>query len=84
MTVIRSSKVADSTQNRSAIDAWKRQPELNRDIAERDRLQKQLEKVLSGPYSESAEKQANELYGQIAAMNKTIGTKQSRSKKKQG
>lgn len=74
--------MANSTDNRKAMAAWSRQPEINTLIAERDKLQKQLDKVLAGAFSEAAEKQADGLYNQIAALNKRIGTKQSKAKRK--
>jgi hypothetical protein len=70
--------VADSIQNRSAMSAWRRQPEINNLIGEREKLQKQLDKILAGPFSEAAEKLANTLYQQIAGLNKKIGSKASR------
>ena len=70
-----------STDNRSAMAAWKRQPEINNLILERDRFQKQLDEILAGEFSEAAETQANSLYEQIAGLNKRIGTKTSRANK---
>jgi hypothetical protein len=75
--------VANSIDNSKALAAWKRQPEINSLIADRDKLQKQLDKVLAGPFSETAEQQASGLYDQIAALNKKIGTKTSRANKNQ-
>jgi len=68
----------NSTNNRSALAAWKRQPLVNELISERDKLQKQLDEVLAGAYSKEAETEAESLYGQIAVLNKKIGTKASR------
>lgn len=70
--------MANSIDNSKALAAWKRQPEINGLIADRDKLQKQLDKILASPFSEAAEKQANSLYEQIAGLNKKIGSKASR------
>ncbi len=71
----------DSVQNSKAIGAWKRQPDIVNLEGQRDKIQKQLDKILASPYTESAEKQANTLYSEIAALNKKIGTKKSKAKK---
>jgi hypothetical protein len=76
--------VATSIDNSKALAAWKRQPEINGLIADRDKLQKQFDKILATPgFSAQAEKEATSLYEQIAALNKKIGTKTSRANKVQ-
>jgi len=61
--------VANSIENSKAIEAWKRQPEINTFMVKRDDLQKQLDKILDGKFIDASEKQAQALYDQIASLN---------------
>ena len=61
--------MANSIENSKAIEAWKRQPEINTFMAKRDDLQKQLDKILDGKFIDASEKQAQALYDQIASLN---------------
>jgi hypothetical protein len=73
--------MTDSITNHKAIAAWKRQPDIDALAAERDTLQKQLDKVLAGPFSTKAKAEADTLLSDISKLNKTIGSKTSRPKK---
>ena len=75
--------MANSIENRNAIAAWGRKVKIAGKEAEKENLQKQLNKLLSVAPTEEAMKQASELYKSIADLNKKIGTMKSRGKKQQ-